>query len=68
MRLNGAGRGGAGLGISHTRPAPFNFLNGTGMGIIFYKRGGVGMRVTRPEPAPLPFLIVRVQEMLKVIL
>ena len=50
------GRGGAGLGISHTRPAPFNFLNGTGMGIIFDKRGGVGMGATRPEPAPLPFL------------
>ena len=44
-------------GISHTRPAPFNFLNGTGMGIVFNKRGGVGMGATRPEPAPLPFLV-----------
>ena len=52
------GRSGAGLGISHTRPAPFNFLNGTGMRIIFYKRGRVGMGATRPEPAPLPFLHV----------
>ena len=48
------------MGNSHTalpRPAPFNFLNGTGMGIGFAKRGGVGMEATRPEPAPLPFLL-----------
>ena len=44
------------MGISHTCPAPFNFLNGTGMGIGFAKRGGVGMGATHPEPAPLPFL------------
>ena len=41
---------------SHTRPAPFNFLNGMGMGIVLNKRGGVGMGATRPEPASLPFL------------
>ena len=50
---------GAGMGIYHTRPArpaPFKFLNGTGMGIILNKRGGVGMGATRPEPTPLPSL------------
>ena len=26
-----------GMGNSHTRPTPFNFLNGTGMRIIFNK-------------------------------
>ena len=41
---------------SHARPAPFNFLNGTGMGIVFNKRGAVGMGAIRPEPASLPFL------------
>ena len=34
------------------RLAPFNFLNGTGMRIIFYKRGGVGMGATRPVAIP----------------
>ena len=53
---------GAGMGIYHTRPAPprpapFKFLNGTGMEIILNKRAGVGMGVTRPEPAPLSFLV-----------
>ena len=38
------------------RPAPFNFLNGTGMGIGLNKRGGVGRGAPRPEPAPLPSL------------
>ena len=47
------GWGGAGLGISHTRPAPFNFLNGTGMRIDFAKRGGVGMGATRPVTIPI---------------
>ena len=37
---------------SHTRPAPFNFLNWTGMGIVFNKRGGVGMGATRPVVIP----------------
>ena len=41
---------------SHTRPALFNFLNGTGMGIVFNKWGEVGMGAIRPEPVPLPFL------------
>ena len=47
----------AGMGIYHTHPAPFNFLNGMGMIFILNKRDGVGMGATRPEPAPLPFLI-----------
>ena len=38
--------------ISHTRPAPFNFLNGTGMRIVFNKRSGVGMGTTRPVVIP----------------
>ena len=42
--------------IYHTRPTPFNFLNGTRMGFVLNKRGGVGMEATRPKPAPLPFL------------
>ena len=29
--------------IYHTRPAPFNFLNGTGMRIVSDKRGKVRM-------------------------
>ena len=45
------GRGGAGMGIYHTCPTPFNFLNGTGIGIVSNKRGGVGMGAIRPEPA-----------------
>ena len=45
-----------GMGIYHTRPTPFNFLNGTGMRIVSNKRGGVGMGATCPEPAPLPSL------------
>ena len=46
------------MGIYHTRPIPFNFLNETGMRFVLNKRGGVGMGATRPEPAPLPFLIL----------
>ena len=46
------------MGIYHTRPIPFNFLNETGMRFVLNKRGGVGMGATRPEPAPLPFLKV----------
>ena len=38
-------------------PHPFNFLNGTGMGIVLNKWGGVGMEATRPELAPLSFLL-----------
>ena len=49
------------------RPAPFKFLNGTGMGFILNKRGGVGMGATRPEPAPLPFLCVALQRFLKLV-
>ena len=45
--------------IYHTRPTPFNFLNGAGMGFVLNKQGGVGMEATRPKPAPLPFLVVR---------
>ena len=45
------------MGNSHIHPAPFNFLNGTGMRIILNKWGGVGMGATRPEPAPLPSLM-----------
>ena len=45
-----------GMGNSHTRPAPFNFLNRTGMGIVFNKRDEVGMGATRPKLAPLSFL------------
>ena len=60
------------MGISHTRPAPFNFLNGTGMRIVFNKRGGVGMGVTRLIVIPTVFLvflffIYRVDEIFAVI-
>ena len=56
--------GEAGTGNSHTRPvpsrpAPFNFLNGTGMRIVFNKRDRIGMEATCPEPAPLSFLFLR---------
>ena len=44
--------------IYHTRFAPFNFLNGTGMGFVLNKWGRVGMGATRPEPAPFPFLVL----------
>ena len=53
--------------IYHTRPsrpAPFNFLNGTRMRIVSNKWdedenwGGVGMGATHPEPTPLPSLLV----------
>ena len=44
------------MGIYHTHPAPFNFLNGTERGINLNKQGGVGMGTNRPEPASLPFL------------
>ena len=50
VEKNKTGRGRTSMRISHTRPAPFNILNGTGMGIVFNKRGGVGMGATRPEP------------------
>ena len=46
------------MGIYHTRPTRFNFLNETRMRIVSNKRGGVGMRATCPEPAPLPSLIL----------
>ena len=42
--------------IYHTRPAPFNFLNETGMIIILNKRNEVGMGATRLEPVSLPSL------------
>ena len=48
---------GAGMGIYHTRPArpaPFKFLNGTGMGIILNKRGGVGGDPSRTRPVAIP--------------
>ena len=53
-------RGGAGQYekfpyLPHPTPS-FNFLNGTGMGIIFNKRGGVGMGATYPKPTLLSFL------------
>ena len=51
------GRDGAGMGIYHTRPTPFNFLNGMGMVFVLNKWGGVGMGATRLEPASLSFLI-----------
>ena len=44
------------MGIYHTRPIPFNFLNGLGMGIILNKWDRVGMGATRPEPVPLSSL------------
>ena len=44
------------MGIYHTRPASFNFLNEMGMRIILNKWGGVGMGATRLEPAPLSSL------------
>ena len=53
IKLNGAG-----MGMYHTRPpgpprpAPSNFLNGTGMGIASNKRGGVGRGPTRPVAIP----------------
>ena len=53
MRLNGVGRGGVGNFPYPPRLAPFNFLNGTGMGIIFNKWGGVGMGATRPVAIPM---------------
>ena len=34
--------------IYHTRPLPFNFLNGTRMEIVMNKRDGVGMGATYP--------------------
>ena len=48
----------AGMGIYHTRPVPFNFLNGTGMRFVLNKRGGVGKGAIHPEPAPLLFLLL----------
>ena len=53
------GRDGASMGIYHTRPTPFNFLNGMGMVFVLNKWGGVGMGATRLEPAPLPSLLER---------
>ena len=44
--------------IYHTRPAPFNFLNGTGMRIVLNKRDRVEMGAIDPKPAPLAFLVV----------
>ena len=35
--------------IYHTRPAPFNFLNGTGMRIVSNKRGKVRTGATGPR-------------------
>lgn len=34
------------------RPAPFNFLNRTGMGIALNKQGGVGRGAPRPVAIP----------------
>ena len=51
--------------IYHTRPprpAPFNFLNRMGMGIVLNKWGGVGMEATRPKPTPLSSLTPRRSE------
>ncbi|KAJ9708620.1 hypothetical protein PVL29_000583 [Vitis rotundifolia] len=53
-KLNGAGQ--CRYGNLSYPPAPFNFLNGTEMGIILIKRGRVKMRATRPKPVPLPSL------------
>ena len=48
-------RGGAGMKNSHTRPAPFNFLNGTGMRIVFNKWGAVRMSdPSRTRPVAIP--------------
>ena len=43
------------MGIYHIHPpwpAPFNFLNGTGMRIALNKRGEVGSRASRPVVIP----------------
>ena len=50
------GGGGYGNFPYPPRPISFNFLNRTGMGIVFNKQDRVGMEATRPEPTPLPFL------------
>ena len=46
------GRGGAGMGIYHTCPTPFNFLNGTGMRFVLNKRDGIGTMTTYPVAIP----------------
>ena len=38
--------------LSYPIPAPFNFLNGTGMKIILNKWNRVGMRAIRPVAIP----------------
>ena len=48
----------ASMGIYHTRPVLFNFLNRTGMRFVLNKQDGVGMGATHPEPTPLPFLLL----------
>ena len=37
------------MGIYHSRPSPFNFLNGMGMKIILNKWDKVRMEVTIPN-------------------